>query len=1004
MSIVRQHDRPEQATRIVTRPRLNMLFDAEFVRHEVLAVFAAPGSGKTLQAQEYAATVSCAVEWLTLERSDRNAATLRDRLPVVGGGATLVVIDNCEVLCGSPEAEAEVADWFDRLPLTVRTILLGRSEPQAPMARLMSEQRVARVTGEQLALDISETQSFLDLVGAGNADSQKMFDATHGWIAGVAFALSAGDGRRGGHKAGQRSGRHEVLGDYVSDALGDYVESELLAGLGPDVRDFLVTTSLLSTVSLDGAAALYGSTALSTLRRVRSMQLPITTAADRSLAYQPQFRYVLRSELLRRPADEVAAVRVRHARFLEESGSWEAAVDAWLSMDRMHEAAIATARAVEPLAARGAWTQLTTWLEVLGESAVSASAALTAARIRALHATRQIDTAQQLVRQLDAAGTLAEIVSADSSVVFTIGKIFQWLPEEGLRLMGTMPADKRAAGCRFALEVASSDQPAEPPAPTDWGECERMVSWGLLLQGRLDELLDMFDEGHEWPPTGLSRTPHPLLGLVWRGDLANARQLLDQVPVLFRAGTHFDHWDHLEAWLLLGEGEHLAAVTAAAAAVEHSARTGFGWERCFQVALGRSLLAIGRVDEARAQFASAKAMCERDGIRAYVEWADAFDALAALRSGESEYAAVVLRSTVASMRRSGRRLFLPFAGVYLAEAELRLGNLDAARCATRTAIDAAASIGAPFALEQALADVPGMLERLDGRIHFGAFFEPLAGGLTSVTGLGQHGSPCVEVEGEPVPTASDTGTRVTRTEPVYIEVQTFGDAPDIIVDGQPMGLKRLKVVELAALLSLRRQGVPRSELLTALVPDSDRHRGGNYFRQIVHRLRCCTGVSLERTPTGALRWPDDVLVDAVDVSFERVMKNTAGAGGNDRFDQLHHELRRFHGAYLNASDLEWAEARRYQLDVQRTAALVELSRLGYELGRWDDSRSYAQEAITADPYCEEAYRTLLRLEAAAGSPHAVMATYRRLTNALTDLSLEPDRTTLELLRELRRSA
>ena len=136
----------------------------------------------------------------------------------------------------------------------------------------------------------------------------------------------------------------------------------------------------------------------------------------------------------------------------------------------------------------------------------------------------------------------------------------------------------------------------EPPSADDWSDVERIMSWGLLVQGRLDALSRMLPDGQNWPPRSFFRTPHPLLGLIWRGEVERTRALFDEVPAATVEGAHTDLWFYHEAWLLWAEGDLSAALRAAERAVDHSRKTRFGWEPCFQVVVGYMLIELGRLD------------------------------------------------------------------------------------------------------------------------------------------------------------------------------------------------------------------------------------------------------------------------------------------------------------------------------------------------------------------------------------------------------------------------
>jgi LuxR family transcriptional regulator, maltose regulon positive regulatory protein len=501
------------------------------------------------------------------------------------------------------------------------------------------------------------------------------------------------------------------------------------------------------------------------------------------------------------------------------------------------------------------------------------------------------------------------------------------------------------------------------------------------VQGRLDQLMRLLPTEEDWSPRSFFRSPHPLMALVWQGRLDRAREILDDVPAAVRSGAHTDLWFFHEAWLLWAEGRTAEALTSAEAAVEHSRRTEFGWEPCFEVVVGRLQLLLGAIDDARMTLADAISKSAASGNRAYVEWGQTFQGLAFLRADLPEDAARVLRSAAAAMQAAGRELMLPIAAAYLAEAEARCGHPEAADAAADLAVATAEATDCRFILRQALAEVPAVLRRRLERAPTDERWRALIG------------------RQEPE-RRTPSATRVTEA-PMIVEVRTQGPNPDIVVDGVARGSRRAKVLELAAYLALHPDGVERNRLQERLFPDGDPRRGGNYFRQVVHKLRQVTGISLSRTAQGLVGWPADVHVDSTDLRFERIAAAAREHAGIDRLERLEAALRLVEGVYLPDSELEWAEQRRHELEVSIVDAALEAGRLALELGHIKRAREIASFAIDRDPYCEAAYCVRMEVEARLGSDHAVLAEFHRLTETLAELGVTPAPSTRRLMQTLR---
>jgi hypothetical protein len=242
--------------------------------------------------------------------------------------------------------------------------------------------------------------------------------------------------------------------------------------------------------------------------------------------------------------------------------------------------------------------------------------------------------------------------------------------------------------------------------------------------------------------------------------------------------------------------------------------------------------------------------------RGYAEWALTFEGLGSLMAGQPADAVRRLRRAYKGMRRARRMLMAPFAGLYLAEAEWELGNEARSFELAREAYEASEQMGSLFILQRGLDNVPNLLERQIA--HDDA----------------DHRWRRLQLLRKPASTASPRETIVVPASPGghTLEIQTFGDDADLIVDGRPASMRRMKTIEMAAFLALHPGGVERKRLQARLFPDTDQRHGGNYYRQIVHKLRLSTGISLDRSSSGLIRWPAGWLIDSSDLRFERLTR------------------------------------------------------------------------------------------------------------------------------------
>jgi LuxR family transcriptional regulator, maltose regulon positive regulatory protein len=973
----------------VTRERLDRLCAELLDEHEALAIFAAAGSGKTVQAQLFARRFEWPLAWLTLDRAHGSPARLLSFLaaalkpylngPValpedlgqaetmaaagdlaerIGSQRVLVVFDQCEYISEAPDSCAVLETFLDYLPNNARTLLLSRSELHISLGRLLLHGRAARLTDDDLALTLDEAVTLGRALRQQPDDLEQRWLAAKGWIAGVAFARSSTLG-----------------GEHPSRDFSSYLEHEVFEPLSPPEQQFLLETSILDSVSLRSATVLCGPESRQVWHRIEMLHLPATTSSDRSIVYHPCLRAFLRDRLESSDPVRLQHLQRRHADLLLHEGRYEEAIELLLDINAIDEASVAAERAVGTLIGHGDWEVLLRWIERFGRQRVEANAILLGAELAALRGARRLHECRARIQELEVEGRLAEVLDADPRILTHAAWAMLKRPTDGLALLDRYDGDRRAGGVRFLLEVLSGTSPVVPPRGQPWDENDRLVSWGLMVQGRIDDLVGMLPSADQWPPRTPFGTPHPLLGLVWRGELARCRQLFEQVPLDEKARVHTDLWHYLESWLLFAEGDVGTAAIVAERAVAYSRQTGFNFESVFQIAEAQALLGLGRFDEAMSLIEDSLSVCRSAGLLAYVEWGMAFLGKAQLLLGNDEQAVTELRASVNSMDRSRRYLMLPMAATFLAEAEARVGELERADAAARLAYDTARRMGSFFMLHLALQDFPRVLEGQRDRSTDRDWRHLGAGRTTSY----------------PAARTTSTSTMVARLQP-------FGGDPHLLVNGQRIPMRRLKVLELVAFLAVYdAAGVEREKVNLQLFPDSDRQRGSNHFRQIVHQLRKTTGLSLQRGTEGRLHWDEGIIVLAADTEFERAVVEARSLVGAEKLERLCSALELLDGPYLVASDLEWAKSRRFDLDLLVEEAEMDVARLALESRDYQRARRFARRILDRNPYMEGAYRTLIEVELVAGSEPAALAMYRRSISALAELGLTPDNRTRELI-------
>ena len=278
--------RPEVSSGYVERPRLQAALD-EAVTCPVTLVTGGAGWGKTTLVAAWAARLRPAhrVAWLTLDADDDEPrlfwasvlAALRSNgaLPAdnplavvepIGGlgpdmqrqiqlglsqlpDDVVLVLDDVHEL-RSDAVHDQLARLF-RYESPLRLVLVTRAEPRPLLHRLRVSGNLAEIHTDDLAFDAAEATELLVRQGIPAdqvADVSRLLLRTEGWAAGLRLAamfLSRPGADIGGFGGGDRS-------------VVDYLVAEVVAEQPPQTWQFLLRTSLVARVSGELADALTG--------------------------------------------------------------------------------------------------------------------------------------------------------------------------------------------------------------------------------------------------------------------------------------------------------------------------------------------------------------------------------------------------------------------------------------------------------------------------------------------------------------------------------------------------------------------------------------------------------------------------------------------------------------------------------------------------------------------------------------------------------------------------
>ena len=240
---------------------------------------------------------------------------------VAYGSRVSIVLDDVHAV-SSDASVRSIAHAIERLPANARLLASTRSDPAIGVARLRARRVLTEVRARELAFTVDETRELVarEGIGLSSESVELLVERTEGWPAGLYLA------------ALWLRDLHDPNGgvrDFAGSArqVGDYLADEVLTALAPEIRDFLLRTSVLRRFTPELCDAVLGredsAAVLADLAR-SNMFLVALDARGEWYRYHHLFGEVLQLELGRETAREL---RRRAAAWCRAHGLVEEAIE-----------------------------------------------------------------------------------------------------------------------------------------------------------------------------------------------------------------------------------------------------------------------------------------------------------------------------------------------------------------------------------------------------------------------------------------------------------------------------------------------------------------------------------------------------------------------------------------------------------------------------------------------------------------------------------------------------
>jgi LuxR family transcriptional regulator, maltose regulon positive regulatory protein len=429
---------------------------------------------------------------------------LRDVLPafvneLASAQAPLVLVLDDYHLVTNARVQTSVATLLEHSPPQLHLMVITRADPPLPVSRLRVRGELAELRAEDLRFSADEAVEFFsDRLGPllSEQDVLRLLARTEGWAAGLQLAAL-----RLRDRADSSAFIERLTG--ADWHIVSYLGEEVLASQPPEVREFLLVTSILNRMCAPLCDALTeradGTELISEIYRANLFLVPLDDEHN-WFRYHHLFGGLLRHELGRTAPDRPSVLHQRAAQwYADHDDAAEAIGHAIASGDDSLSGRLVAAHWRQPFNA-GQLETVRMWLDALPAELVATDVSLSAARVWVALDTGRLeevgaaldaaetsvppDTHLMVLRALQmyktgdvggAAARLREISpSTDDPFIATVHRLVQgiswmWLGDTGRARELLVEAARRAEddgnrlayiyaeGCRALLAVNRSD-------------------------------------------------------------------------------------------------------------------------------------------------------------------------------------------------------------------------------------------------------------------------------------------------------------------------------------------------------------------------------------------------------------------------------------------------------------------------------------------------------------------------------------------------------------------
>ncbi|MDX2163736.1 MAG: tetratricopeptide repeat protein [bacterium] len=387
---------------VLPRDRLLKKLDSA-VEYRLTLLCAPPGYGKTTLTWQFAQRHPAQTIWYAVEAWERDFAEFRERLtgtlcavlprlePLITPNPSadpdewaaalanamrtvvkddlFLILDDVHTLVGDRRFERWLRAFIAVLPARVHVIVISRVLPSLPLAEMVARREVQAIGQQELRFTADEIDAL-----AQNSEAAPMqpaiLDRMEGWAAGIVLALQP---------LPTEITQAFASGENAPEALFESLAERLLDAQPPNVRDFLLTTSVLTRFTPESAAAVLGvRDAAALLDEVLQKNLFVTRLAG-GVSYHGLFRAVLQRRLSESAPERSRELHLKAAAWYTAHDRMSDAFDHYLAAGELAQAAAQIESAILNHYQQGKYETLLRWQESFAQAGIESDKLLYAA-------------------------------------------------------------------------------------------------------------------------------------------------------------------------------------------------------------------------------------------------------------------------------------------------------------------------------------------------------------------------------------------------------------------------------------------------------------------------------------------------------------------------------------------------------------------------------------------------------------------------------------------------